>query len=104
MDKFLYLFGDYANAASNYDFCSTEVTNGGFSNVTECSNWILSHGGSALSSSSMGGFVTVLSDYTLDRSIDMLFTYWPTILTVAVTIGVAFFLISKALSAVRGRI
>jgi len=48
--------------------------------------------------------VSELSETVLDRSIDVLWSYWPTILTVAVTIGVAFFLISKALSAVRGRI
>ena len=42
--------------------------------------------------------VSALSETVLDRSIDVLWSYWPTILTVAVTIGVAFFLISKALS------
>jgi len=48
--------------------------------------------------------VSQLAETVLDRQVSVLFAYWPTILTVAVTIGVAYFLISKALSAVRGHI
>ena len=48
--------------------------------------------------------VSELSETVLDRAIDVLWAYWPTILTVAVTIGIAFFLIAKAMRAVRGKI
>lgn len=48
--------------------------------------------------------VSELAEVVLDRSIDVLWAYWPTILVVAVTIGIAFFLIAKALRAVRGKI
>jgi len=48
--------------------------------------------------------VSQLAETVLSTSINVLFAYWPTILTVAVTIGVAYFLISKALAAVRGHI
>jgi len=48
--------------------------------------------------------VSFLADTVLNRAISVLFAYWPTILTVAVTIGVAYFLIAKALNAVRGHI
>lgn len=91
-------------AASDYDFCSAEVTGGGFTNVTQCSNWILNHGSSVNSSTSLGTVITALEEVTLDNSIDLLFAYWPTILVVAVTIGIAFFLIMKAMRAVRGKI
>jgi len=48
--------------------------------------------------------VSQLSEDVLDRQIDVLWAYWPTILIVAVTIGIAFFLIAKAMRAVRGKI